>query len=340
MPDDTRLMKRPKNPLFFPHRVGLPKAIVKPEIGVTVAFLIFFTLFSILSPKFFAQINFAAMGTIASQVGIIAVGATMLMISGEFDLSVGSVFGMAAWIFGTLVNQGVDPILVAIITLGCCTLMGLLNGMITVKVGIPSFITTLGTMMLWRGMLYFVTEGYPLHIVVTGYTKSVLNSLGGYIGETPVRVTVIWFTITTVILAFILTRTRYGNWVYATGGNLAAARALGVNTDRVKLINFSLVGLLSGLSGTVNMARYLISQPVLGTGFELEAIAATVVGGTSLFGGYGTIIGTFIGTFLVAQISNGLILMGSPPFLYMALTGVIVILAVIFNTYVRKTARV
>jgi simple sugar transport system permease protein len=193
--------------------------------------------------------------------------------------------------------------------------------------------------LFWRGVLYFLSSGYPLHILTTPYTASVLSYIGGQIAGTVVPVTLLWFVILTIFLAFVLTRTKQGNWTYATGGNLSAAKALGVDTDRIKLITFSLVGALAGLSGVVNMSRYMISDPSLGTGFELQTIAAAVVGGTALTGGYGTIIGTFIGSFLLAQISSGLILIGANPYLYQALTGVIVILAVVFNTYVRKKAR-
>lgn len=276
------------------------------------------------------------MGTIAAQVGTIAIGVTFLMISGEFDLSVGSVFLMGNWIFATLINMKLDPILTVIVTATVCTLMGLLNGLITVRLHIPSFITTLGTMMGWRGLVYYLTEGRPVYIEISGYTQAIMNALSGYVPGTSVRVTAIWLFCATIILSIVLTKTRYGKWTIATGGNLAAARSMGVNTDRVKLINFSVVGLLAGLSGIFTISFYMAVLPDVGTGFELDAICATVLGGTLLVGGYGTIIGTLIGSFLMSEVSSGLILAGAPSYLYVGLTGLILILAVVSNQYVRR----
>jgi simple sugar transport system permease protein len=308
--------------------------IKKPEVGALTGLLMIIIFFSLSSPKFLTVSSITAMFTLASELGIIAIGASFLMISGEFDLSVGSVFALSTLIFTRLANIGVHPLLAFLLSLMISALLGSLNGIITIKMHIPSFITTLGTMMLWRGVLLYVTGGFP---VSWNADKGFLYLLGGRLFA-GLRITGVWFVVLTLIFMVLLNKIRYGNWVFATGGNLEAARESGVNVERVKLTNFTLCGLLAGLSGTCNLARYLISQPMLGSGMELEAIAASVIGGNLLMGGYGSILGTFLGALLMGIIRTGLIMVGVAPYLYSALTGIIVIIAVIVNTTVRRRA--
>jgi simple sugar transport system permease protein len=182
-------------------------------------------------------------------------------------------------------------------------------------------------MMLWRGVLLYITGGFPVSYEAD---KTLLYFLGGRVFE-GLRATGIWFVILTILFIVILGRTRYGNWVLATGGNRDSARTSGVDIDRVKLINFTLCSLLAGFSGTANLARYLISQPMLGSEMGLEAIAASVIGGNLLTGGYGSILGTFLGALLMGIIRTGLISVGVEPYLYMTFTGLILITAVIIN---------
>lgn len=306
--------------------------IKKPEVGAFTGLLVIIIFFCLSSPKFLTISSITAMFTLASELGIIAIGTSFLMISGEFDLSVGSVFALSTLIFTRLANIGVPPLLAFLLSLIISALLGSLNGIITIKMHIPSFITTLGTMMLWRGVLLYVTGGFP---VSWNADKGFLYLLGGRLFA-GLRITGVWFVALTVIFMVLLNKIRYGNWVFATGGNLEAARESGVNVERVKLTNFTLCGLLAGLSGTCNLARYLISQPMLGSGMELQAIAASVIGGNLLMGGYGSILGTFLGALLMGIIRTGLIMVGVAPYLYSALTGIIVIIAVVVNTTVRR----
>jgi len=210
----------------------------------------------------------------------------------------------------------------------------LINGIITVKYKIPSFITTLGTLMFWRGILLAVTGGFAVRY---WGTSSFLHGLNGhFLGE--FRTSSIWFFIIIFSLNIILTKTPYGNSTYATGGNKEAARVLGISVDKVKIINFIICAMLAGLAGCIQFARFNSVDPLRGTGMELEAIAAVVVGGTLMSGGYGNLIGTLFGVLLMGMVRSGLIMSGAPAYWYQAFIGIILILAVITNTKLKGWA--
>jgi len=306
--------------------------IKQPEFAVVFTLVILIVIFSSFSNKFLTLSSITSMFTISAELGLIAIGTSFLMISGEFDLSVGSVFGFATFLLTYLANSGVPPVIAFLITLASSICMGFLNGIITIRLKIPSFIATLGTMMFWRGALLFLTGGTP---VVYNADRTFIEFLGGKI-YLMLRAPAIWFILVTIVFSVILTRTRYGNWVFATGGNLESANAAGVPTDRVKIINFVICSTLAAMSGMMNVARFSLAQATLGTGKELEAIAAAVVGGNMLTGGFGSIIGTFLGAITLGIIRTGLIMVGVPPFLYLAITGIVIILAVVTNKTLRK----
>jgi simple sugar transport system permease protein len=240
---------------------------------------------------------------------------------------VGSILLLSTYIFSSLANRGLAPPLAFLLTLLACTLTGVLNGLITLKLQIPSFITTLGAMMFWRGLVIYLTGGFSL-----AYKGDVsfLQILGGN-PFSMFRNSIIWFLLLTLVLHVVLNRTRYGNWVYATGGNMDAARNVGVPVMRVKMMNFALCSLLAGVAGITNLARFMIVQGQLGTLKELEAIAAAVIGGNLLNGGRGSILGTFVGAVFISMLRTGLIMMGFSSYLYMPLTGVMIVVAVILN---------
>jgi len=309
--------------------------IKKPEFGAFTGLFLTIAFFSLSSNKFFTISSITAMFTLAAEVGIVALGMSFLMISGEFDLSVGSIFALSTLIFVRLANFGISPLIAFLLTLVICTFLGVLNGIITVKLHIPSFITTLGTMMLWRGIVLYITGGFTVSYKAD---KDFLFLLGGRIFA-GLRMTGLWFLLLTFVLSVVLTKTQYGNWVFAVGGNLNAARASGVNVEKVKIMNFALCSLFASISGTCNLARYVISQPMLGEGIELEGIAASVIGGNLLTGGFGSIFGTFLGALLMGIIRTGLISIGVAPYLYKALTGIVLIVAVVINIMVGKRTK-
>jgi simple sugar transport system permease protein len=276
-----------------------------------------------------------AISSAASQLGIVSIGVTILMISGEFDLSVGAVFAIASFIFAQVIAH-TDPVTAVFVTLAFCAGIGLLNGLIAIKLRIGSFITTLGTFFVFTGVLLYVTNGLIITINASPSVVAFLNSFSGPIPGTFFRLSLFWFAGLAVFFQIVLTKTRYGNWIFATGGNVSAARAVGINTDRVKIGNFMLTSLLAGFSGVLEISLYLSVTSSIGSEYQLESIAATVIGGTSLFGGVGSVIGSVIGSFTISQISDGLIFVGVPGYAFDAFTGVILIVAVVFYNQVRR----
>jgi len=307
----------------------LPRA---PELGALAGFLAVFIGFSIFAEHFLTIECLSGVLTIAAELGIVAIGVTFLMISGEFDLSVGSVLGVAAMAFALLAKANVPHAIALIIALSFAALIGLLNGLIVVWTRVPSFIVTLGSMMFWRGVLLAVTGGFP---VAYGGYSTLMYALSG---RTTVgfHMSAPWFGAFVLMLGVVLTRTRYGNRVFAAGGNPEAARALGVNVRRIKITNFVLSALLAGFAGIVQFCRFGSVDPLRGSGIETEAIAASVIGGTLLSGGYGSVIGTCLGVLMVGMIRSGLVLAGAPAYWYRAFIGLILILAVILNTRIRR----
>jgi simple sugar transport system permease protein len=268
-------------------------------------------------------------------LGVVTLGVGMLMICGEFDLSVSSVLPLSSYIFTLLLIGGANPILALLVALAAGAILGLVNGLIRVRTGISSFIVILGTMMFWRGVLYVWSRMAPISIRAYVPTGSALErALTGTIGFVPVQI--IWFVLFAVILGLVLHFHKFGNWVYSTGDNKEAARAMGININMVKTLCFVIVGVLSAFAGVMQAVRLGSFAATQGIGFELGAIAAAVVGGTSLFGGVGTMAGIFLGALTIPILQNGLILMGVPVFGVTAFIGAAVILFVIVNTFVER----
>jgi len=302
------------------------------EFGGIVGLIILMIVFSFLSKEFLSLATVGAVLTVTAELGVIAVGIAFLIISGEFDLSVGSIFAVASMAFALLLNAGWNPALAFLITLAIATAIGFINGILTLRTGVPSFITTLGTMMVWRGVLLAVTGGFTISFKGKSLFVNLLSEQ--FWGD--FTTAALWLILITIVFEVILSGTRYGNWVYATGGNPGAARALGVNVSRVKLISFMICGLLSGVAGAINFGRFKLVDPTLGMGMELEAITAAVIGGTLLTGGYGSIVGTFIGALLVGIVRTGLILAGAPSYWYRAFIGVVLVIAAIINIKIKR----
>ena len=312
--------------------LGIKKIMRYSELGAFLAFAGVFIVFSIISKNFLTVSNFVSIFTISAELGIVTVGVTFLMITGEFDLSVSAVFAIVPMFVILFTGTGIPVVLSFIIAMVIAGGIGYFNSLVTIQFEIPSFITTLGMQMFWRGILLAVTGGFPL------YYKASKKFIYFFGGRTfwDIRISGLWFILFMVIFSIILTNTRYGNWVFATGGNKAVAKALGVNANKVKMMNFITASMLAGFAGMANLGRFKIVDPTLGVGMELEAIAAAVIGGTFLNGGYGSIIGAFIGAFLIGMIQNGLILAGAPPYWYRAFIGIILVVAAIVNMRIKK----
>ena len=268
-----------------------------------------------------------------SALGIMAIGVGILMISGEFDLSVGTLYTFCAIVTATMVKEyALSPYLAMIIGIIVGIIAGLIHGNIVNRFTIPSFIVTLGAMLLWKGgtLLYHGAKSLRYKYESETY-KTVLT---GDIGV--IDASFLWFIAVGIIFYFIVHHHKIGNHFFAVGGNPEAAIAIGINPKRVKLIAFSIAGGCAALSGVVAMSRVGSVQPGGGLGLELEAIAACVIGGCALMGGRGSILGIMLGTALIYTIQDLLLLLRAPGFYFEMFVGGLIVLAVVINVTIRK----
>ena len=312
------------------------------ELVVLISFALVFLFFSIRAENFLSLVSLTNILTIASIKGIFIVGVAMLMISGEFDLSVGSILAVATFVFALSLEGGIAPLPAFVFAMAVSAALGGINGFIVIRTGIPSFIATLGTMLAFRGIARAIGGGDFARY--TGELPAFFSGLNGeftFINRLAVpagsaRMGIVWFLLFAVLAAVVMRNTRFGSWVYATGGNRAAAIAQGVKTKSVIAVNYIVTGLLAGFAGIVQFASRPAVDPLRGEGWELTAVAACVIGGIWLSGGYGTIVGAAIGMLLLQMVEQGLILVGVDVQLFQATIGLILILAVISNTYLSR----
>ena len=252
---------------------------------------------------------------------------TLLMTAGEFDLSVGSLFGFAPVMMWTLFNSGVTSLNMAfLVALVVAALIGLVNGLFVTRLKIPSFLVTLGMLLVVRGTALFVTDGFPQRTWTAG-GHWLADLLVGefYIGSFRVYASLFWFLAAAIVLGYVLTQSKYGNWIQATGGNAVAATARGVDVNGVKVALFILSAVMSAFAGIISSIRTSAANPNSGSGYELEVIAMVVIGGTALTGGRGTIIGTVLGIFILRVMRNGIVLIGVPGLAYNIFIGAIIL---------------
>jgi len=265
------------------------------------------------------------------QLGILAMGVGLLMIAGEFDLSVGSNFVLSAYLMAVLFNNGLPVIPAMLLALVAGGFIGLINGLLVIKTGIPSFIASLGSMMFWRGILLVLSQGFTERFRPHGVVESVFT---GSIG--PIQAQFLWLLLVCLLAYLLLERHKLGNHIFSAGGNKQSAIAIGVNVNKVKLIAFVIVGVLAAFSGVISTMRVHSVSPAQGAGLELQAIAACVVGGLSLRGGVGTILGIFLGAVLLYVIQDVLLLLRAPGYYLQMFMGILIIVAVIFNRLTAK----
>lgn len=264
-------------------------------------------------------------------LGCLALGAGVLMIAGEFDLSIGSVYTFTAVLMASLVGAGVSAFLAAPLGIVTGLLIGLLNGQITIRFGLPSFIVTLGGLLFWRGAVLLYNGAVQVRFdPEPAFTSLFSGTLFG------INAAFIWIVLLVVGFHFLLHRHRFGNHVFATGGNRAAAEAIGINTRRVKLIAFAVAGGMAAMAGILATARVGSVQPGQGAGLELQAIAACVIGGLSLRGGRGSIIGIFLGVLLIHTITDVLLLLRAPGFYLDMFIATLIVLAAVFNHLIER----
>jgi ribose transport system permease protein len=311
------------------------------ELGVAVALLVMCVYLSFAAPQFLNLENLLNIGRQVSLLGIMAVGATFVLISAEVDLSVGSIYALSGLVTGMLLvdNWSLIPALLAGLLIG--GLSGLANGLLSTYGRLPSFITTLGMLNVVRGIALLVTNGQPVTVSKTfGGNPADLETFF-FLGQGKVfdliPMELVFFVIVAVIAWFVLSRTTLGFRVYAVGGSARAARAAGIKVNNTKIAAFVIMGVLSGLAGILSMAFLPSGQAGrTGVGLELDVIAAAIVGGTALSGGEGTILGTALGVFIIGVLRNGLVLTGVSPFWQTTVIGAVIILAVGVDKWTRR----
>ena len=307
---------------------GIIILFVSIQIVAIVGGLLFPDNFRYLNPA-----NIAVLLKSMAPLGIMAIGVGILMISGEFDLSVGTLYTFCAIVTATMVKEySFSPYLAMLVGIFVGIIAGLIHGNIVNRFTIPSFIVTLGAMLIWKGGTLLYHGAKSLRFKYESESYEVL--LKGDIGV--VDASFIWFIFVGIIFYFIVHHHKIGNHFYSVGGNAEAAIAIGINPKNVKLIAFAIAGGCAALSGVVAMSRVGSVQPGGGLGLELEAIAACVIGGCALMGGRGSIIGIMLGTALIYTIQDLLLLLRAPGFYFDMFVGSLIVIAVITNVAIRK----
>jgi simple sugar transport system permease protein len=323
----TRTTLEKYRPLAADNRPVIRRLVAKPEFGPLVLLIVELLVFWSINHDFLSPLNISNTLAFTVELGLIALAMTLLMTSGEFDLSVGSLFGFTPVLMWTLFNGGATSLPVAFcIGLVVAGLIGLVNGLFVTRLKIPSFLVTLGMLLVVRGTALFVTDGFPQRSWLAG-DQWIATLLAGdfHVGPFRIYMSLFWFLLAAIVLAYVLTETKAGNWIQASGGNANAARARGVNVDRTKVALFMLSAMMSAFAGIISSIRTTAANPNSGTGYELEVIAMVVIGGTALTGGRGTIIGTVIGIFILRVMRNGIVLIGVPGLAYNIFIGAIIL---------------
>jgi simple sugar transport system permease protein len=313
------------------------KLISKPEFGPFVLLLGELIIFIVLAPRFISIGNISNLTAFTPELGMIALGMTMLMTSGEFDLSVGSVFGFTPIVMWHLFNEGITSLEIGfIIAMAISVVIGFANGWLVTRLKIPSFLVTLGMLLVVRGSALYITSGFPQR---TWAAESPLMDIivgDFYIGELRIYASLIWFILFAVILGYVLTKSKAGNWIQASGGNAVSAAARGVRVARTKVSLFILTAVMSAYAGVTSSIRVSAANPNSGDGYELEVIAMVVIGGTMLTGGRGTIIGTVLGVLILRMMRNGIVFIGIPGLAYKIFIGAIILGMMALHSWIER----
>lgn len=280
---------------------------------------------SLLSPYFFELRNIMNVLRGASVLCIVAVGMTLVILSRGVDLSAGSILGMSGAVLALV--AGTDPRLAIVAALGVGVAVGLVNGVLIAWVGLQPFIATVATLIAVRGLVYIVSDGAN---VIVRDPPPWFEAIGsGHVGPVPIPILIAAAVV--LLFVFVLTQTRFGRHVYAVGANEEAARLYGVNVMRTKILVYCISGLLTALASLIQVSRLTVAEPNAGQLIELDAIAATLIGGTTFDGGVGGVPGTVLGVLILAVLGNLLNLKGVSPFVQMVLQGCIIVIAVVVS---------
>jgi rhamnose transport system permease protein len=294
-----------------------------------VALLIAFVVMSQLSPAFLTASNLFEVTRFSAEIGFLALGMTLVIITGGIDLSVGAVLGLSGIVLGLLTTAGVNIWLATLLAIAVGALCGTLNGLAISRIGIPPLIVTLATLAVFRGFSLGLSQGRSF-----GDYPDAFAALGqGYVGPIPIQLLIL--AAVGIIVGLLLHRHSLGRLIYALGNNATAARFAGAPVGMVQVVVYALSGLLAGLAGVIYTARLSSARADAGTGFELDAITAVVLGGTAIMGGSGSVVGTMLGLLLVGVIRNGLTLAFVPAEQQAIVLGLILLFAVLLNQFLR-----
>jgi len=313
--------------------VGVLKGIeLKKEMFALIGFIVLCVIMSVASSKFLEYDNLINVVRQVSINGILAVGMTFVILTSGIDLSVGSVLAISSTVVaGAMINQGLPSIVAVLLGILVGAVCGLINGTLVAYAKMPAIIVTLAMMEIPRGLALLYTGGYPLSGLPSGF-----SFLGrGYVLNV-IPMPVVIMLIVYVIAYVILSHLPMGRYIYAIGGNEEAVRLSGVKVKKYKIMAYLISGVTAGVTGVVLTSRLMSGQPMAGSGFELDAIAAVVLGGTDIAGGRGSIVGTFLGVLIMGVLNNGLNLMGVSPYVQRVLKGLIILLAIYFSSKKKK----
>lgn len=312
------------------YAVGRASRTILSRYGVVIVLLVLCVYLSLKSPYFLTASNLFNVARQVSLNAIMATGMTFVIISGGIDLSVGSTLALSSCLLAGMLRSGFSVPMAALAGLAIGAGVGVINGVLVSRAHIPPFIATLGMMNVLRGAAYLYTGGVP----ISGFPRSFVQLGQGYLGPVPMPV-----IICVVVMAlgwFLLEKTKLGRYTFAIGGNSEASRLAGIDVDTWRTVVYGLCGTLAALTGIVMASRLNSAQPIAGIGYELDAIAATVIGGTSTFGGEGSMGGTALGAMIMGILRNGLNLLNVSPFLQEVVIGLVIIGAVLADT-LRRT---
>jgi simple sugar transport system permease protein len=312
--------------------------LARLETGALLSALAVASIFAFWTSNFLSLESMTSILIVTSESAILAIAVTLLMIAGEFDLSVGSVLGLSSVSVPLmLVNYQVPPLAAVTLAFAIAIGIGLLHGTIVRRLRIPSFIVTLGGLLFWRGIIFVITQGFPVRVP---RGDGSLFDFFSYRFPNGFDVSLLWLIIWALAFYVLLTQTGFGNWIYASGANERAARAMGVPVDRVRTILFVLASVSACLAGLIQVGRFGSVDATRGQGLELEVIAASVIGGTSLSGGIGSIGGTILGCLIIGMIRNGLAIAGISSYWYTAIIGLLIVVAVLVNKSTERFRKV
>jgi ribose transport system permease protein len=326
----TQSQSTPKTSASVNRRPFLLRLLHRRESGIFLALLVLMCLITAFQHNFATGNNFYVVGRQIAYTAIVALGVFFVIVTSGIDLSIGSVVGLSGVICGLVMAAGVPPFLAVGIGLLTGITVGLINGAVVAYLGVTPFIVTLGMLSMARGLVFVITRGDSIRAIPEAFIKAGLRDVFGI----PMPVIVLGFV--GIIAHLVSTRSVFGRQLYALGGNEQAAALSGIKTRQVKIIAYAISGMLSSVTGIMFVARFRSAQANAGLGMELDAIAAAVIGGTSLMGGEGSVLGVLLGASIMGVLRNGLVLMEVSSYWQELIIGLVIVLAAVIDVVRRR----